>query len=319
MSDEQTKTRSGFVALIGRPNVGKSTLLNAILGEKLAIVSPRPQTTRNRILGVLTRDNVQLTLLDTPGIHRRRNTINRYMVQQAIDALADVDLVVLVTEVSPKHLPDIPASSSSLPAAASLHPEDGYVLEQIKQHNPSAPILVVINKVDLVKDPAALLPLIERWQKQGYDDIVPISALKENGVERVLDEMCSRLPVGEHLYPEDMLTDRAERFLVAELIREQVFLQCQQEIPYATAIDVERFEERAERSEILIQARIYVERDGQKAIVIGQRGARIKEVGSKAREEISRLLGCNVHLLLEVQVARDWTRVPGQRRRFGYE
>ncbi|MBW2730888.1 MAG: GTPase Era [Deltaproteobacteria bacterium] len=302
-------THAGFVALVGRPNVGKSTLLNAVLGEKLAIVSPRPQTTRNRILGVRTDAKAQMVLLDTPGIHRTRANMNRFMVQEALDALDGVDCVVLITEVS----------SKARRGRAELNSEDEYVLEQVRQLHGEIPLIVVLNKIDLLRDRRWLLPLIEAWSSRGFSRIVPMSAQAGDGVDRFVDEVQKMLPAGPHLYPEEMFTDRAERFLVAEFIREQVFLQCHEEVPFATAVEVERFEERPEKGDVMIEAAIHVEREGQKAIIIGAKGSRIKEVGTLAREEISGLIGCTVHLKLVVRVSRDWTRKPTLRRRFGYE
>ena len=312
----ETKTKAGFAALVGRPNVGKSTLLNALLGQKIAIVSHRPQTTRNRILGVRTEGERQVVLLDTPGIHRRRDHINRFLVREAFESLEGTNAIVLVTEVDAKRLRA--PEGKDLPRV-ELHPEDEYVLEQVRERSGTTPLILVINKIDLLDNRELLLPLMERWSQRGFDKIVPISARAGDGVDTVFNEMAELMPESAMLYPEEMLTDRAERFLVAELIREQVFRQCREEIPYATAVEVERFEERRERGDVHIDAAIYVERDTQKGIVVGARGARIKEIGSLAREEISQLLGCPAHVKLTVRVSRDWTRSVAERRRFGYE
>lgn len=312
--------RVGTVAIVGRPNVGKSTLLNRLLGEKLAIVSGLPQTTRNRILGVKTWDRNQLVLIDTPGIHRRRANINRFMVREALDALAGVDCVVLMTEVTAAV-----AGADADELVPALHPDDVYVLEQVertlaRESRPDrAPVLVAINKIDRLRDRRALLPIMEGWRQRGLEEMVPISAQEGDGVEELLDLVLTHLPVGPLLYPEDTITDRPERFLCAELIREQIFRHFHQEIPYATAVEVVSFEERPERGDVRLEAVIFVERDSQKAIVIGKGGAAIKQIGTHARLEISRLLGCPVHLQLTVRVAEGWTRSEAGRRRFGYE
>jgi GTP-binding protein Era len=314
--------RSGFAAIVGRPNVGKSTLLNRILGEKLAIVSPRPQTTRNRILGIHTVGADQIVLVDTPGIHRERANLNRFMVQEALESLASVDAVLLVTEV--KH------------GRAELDAADAYVLEQIGVHEPHAPIIVAINKIDRLTGPARqlLLPLMALWRDRGFERIVPICALDGDGVDALIAEVLSLLPRGAHQFPAELLTDRPERFLAGELVREQVFLHCRQEVPYSTAVEVISFEERAgrgdsrlhrgapegrEQAQILIEALIHVERASQRAILVGKHGATIKMIGTAARQAIGRLLGCTVHLKLTVHVERDWTHSPQGRRRLGYE
>ena len=313
---ETPKHRAGFVAIVGRPNVGKSTLLNGLLGEKIAIVSPRPQTTRNRILGVKTVAETQAVFIDTPGIHRHRANMNRFMVREAVDSLAGADAVLFVTEVSSR---PVRLGGDQLPEAPELGPGDLYVLEQLQQYSSDCAIIVILNKIDQLKDRRLLLPVIEAWHKRGFQTIIPTSALKADGLETVFSELARVLPEGEHLYPADMLTDRAERFLVAELIREQVFLQARQEVPFATAVEVERFDERSDKGDVFIEAAIMVERDSQKAILVGSRGSQVKEIGVRARQEIERMLGCPAHLKLTVRVSKEWTRHPELRRRFGYE
>ena len=318
-------TRAGVVAVVGRPNVGKSTLLNAVIGVKLAIVSPQPQTTRNRILAVKTTGSSQLVLVDTPGIHRRREGLNRFMVREALASLEGVDCVLLVTEVDPRFTegdhggPDEGMRTPPLAPEALLHPEDRYVLSTVRERVQRAPLILAINKIDRLTDRRWLLPLIDGWRQLGLHAIVPISALREDGIEVLVSELTGALPQGPHLYPEDMLTDRAERFFAAELIREQVFRVTRQEVPHATAVEIERFDERRDRGDVLIAARIYVERPGQRAILVGAGGQQIKRIGTEARQEIGRLLGCPVHLQLEVAVADDWTRSASGRQRFGYE
>ncbi|MBK8480541.1 MAG: GTPase Era [Proteobacteria bacterium] len=318
-------TRAGTVAICGRPNVGKSTLLNAVVGVKLAIVSPQPQTTRNRILAVKTSGDAQLVLVDTPGIHRRRAGLNRFMVREALASLDGVDCVLLVTEIDPRlgkdgaREPERRVPEPTAAAEALLHPEDRYVLATIRAHVQRAPLVLAINKIDQLADRRALLPMIEGWRQLGIHAIVPISALQQDGVDGLVAELAAALPEGPHLYPEDMLTDRAERFLAAEFIRERVLRHTRQEVPHATAVEIERFDERRDRGDVVIAARIYVERVGQRAILIGAGGQQIKRIGSEARQEIANLLGCPVHLKLEVAVADDWTHSASGRQRFGYE
>jgi len=316
MAELTQKSRSGFAAIVGRPNVGKSTLLNRILGEKIAITSQRPQTTRNKILGIKTQGLDQLVLLDTPGIHRQRAHLNRLMVQEALKTLQGVDCILLVTEVARGGSNEKQAVE---PMPLVLHPADSYVLEQIQIQDAKAPVIVVINKIDRIKDRQLLLPLMAAWHDKGFSTIVPLSALKGDGIEDLLQEIMSLMPEGPHLYPEDMFTDQTERFLASELIREQVFEHCRQEIPYATAVEILEFRERPDRSAITIEAIIHMEKDSQKAILIGKGGATIKQLGMAARQEIGKVLGCTVHLQLTVHVEKDWSRFPVQRRKFGYE
>lgn len=328
LDDRPGNSKAGMVALAGRPNVGKSTLLNELLGCKLSAASRRPQTTRNRILGIKTVGADQIVFIDTPGMHRKRSNMDRFMAQEALEGVSGVDCVVLVTEVAratrgrstPRPRPDggSPDDQGS-PAEIEIHPEDRYALGEISRMARDVPLIVALNKIDLLRDRTRLLPLIEGWRQQGLHTVVPISALERDGLERLESEIRKLLPEGQHLYPDDIITDRAERFIAAELIREQVFVQTLQEIPYSTAVEVDLFEERADRGDICIDASIFVERASQKAIVVGHRGERVKHIGMKARQELGRLLGCPVHLKLTVRVAEDWTHSPSERRRFGYE
>ena len=322
--EPQVKTRAGIASIVGRPNVGKSTLLNLILGGKLAIVSHRPQTTRTRILGVRTYDSTdQLVLLDTPGIHRGRAHLNRYMVSQAMEALDGVDCILLMTEVHPRIQETV---SDGKPVA--LHPDDVYVLEQVLQRTEvreedgqrvTPPIFVVINKIDRLQDRRVLLPLVAAWQERGFSRIALVSALKGDGTDDLIQQVLALLPRAELLFPEETLTDRAERFVVAELIREQVFLLCRQEVPYSTGVEVLRFTERKQQKDVVIEAVIQTERDSQKAILVGKKGSMIKRIGIAAREEIAQLLGCPVHVKLTVRVEQDWTNTTAGRKRLGYE
>lgn len=309
----ETPHRAGFCAIVGRPNVGKSTLLNRVLGEKLAITSPKPQTTRNRILGVLTRTGVQFAFFDTPGIHQAKGSLNRYMVDQALDVLHEVDVVLYLIEPGLK-------LDSSAPSGFQVEIGDANRLILQKLRGANRPVILAINKVDTVPK-GELLPLMEAWSAElPGAAIYPVSALKGDGTDGLLELVAERLPEGPPLFPEDTLTDAAERFLVAELIREQVIRSTRQEVPYSTAVVVEDFNEseRDGRGLVRIFARIYVERDSQKAILIGKKGAMLKAVGTAARLEIERLLGCRVFLSLQVAVEPKWSDRPDALRRLGY-
>jgi len=319
--------RSGFAALIGRPNVGKSTLLNALTGEKLSIVSPKPQTTRNRVVGVISRPDGQVALVDTPGVHAAKGVLNRYMVDVALGAASECDLVVFVIEAegkNPQH-------------AVSIGEGNKLVLDQLKRLG--KPTVLVINKIDQVPKPL-LLPLIARYhQEHPFAQIVPVSALEGDGVDGLLSLLISLLPEGEPLFPPEVFTDQAEKALVSELVREQVLRHCRQEIPYSTAVVVEHFDE-SERDVkppprkkkknvpqkpgpkltglVRIAADIYVERESQKAIVIGKKGSMLKTIGTDARASIERLLGAHVYLMLQVKVEPHWSERPEALRRLGY-
>ncbi|HYV68464.1 MAG TPA: GTPase Era [Myxococcales bacterium] len=296
--------RAGFAAIVGRPNVGKSTLLNRLLGQKLAIVSPKPQTTRSRILGVVTRPGAQVALLDTPGLHAARGGLNARMVQQALQTLSEADVALFLIE----------AATPAIDAATRK------AFEQVKAAN--KPTLLVINKIDEVPRPQ-LLPIIDRWRREhSFTEVYPLSALTGENVEGLLDAVARHLPEGPKLFPEDQWTDVPERDLSAELVREQILRQTEQEVPYSAAVVVEEFDESERevgpRGLTRISATVLVERDSQKAILIGRGGARLKEIGSRAREQIEKLLGCKVFLSLHVKVEKDWTQTSRGLRRAGY-
>ncbi len=296
--------RAGFAAIVGRPNVGKSTLLNRLLGQKLAIVSPKPQTTRSRILGVVTRPGAQVALLDTPGLHAARGGLNARMVQQALQTLDGADAALFLIE----------AGSPGIDAAMRK------ALEQVKAAR--KPTLLVINKIDALPR-AQLLPLIDRWRREhDWTEVYPLSALTGENVEGLLDAVARHLPEGPPLFPEDQWTDVPERDLSAELVREQILHQTEQEVPYSAAVVVEEFDESERavgpRGLTRISATVLVERDSQKAILIGRGGARLKEIGTKARQQIEKLLGCKVFLQLHVKVEKDWTQTSRGLRRAGY-
>ncbi len=297
---EKNLYKSGFVALVGAPNVGKSTLMNQILKEKISITCPKPQTTRNRILGIYNTPTSQMVFVDTPGIHRARDTFNKILVETALATLSDVDAVAFIVDVTSKGM-DL----------------DRFVLQCLEKL--ATPVILVLNKVDLVKDKAVLLPLIQRYtEMRAFEAVVPVSALKGDGVSELLGELEKLLPEGPRYYPEDVVTDQPERFLVAEIIREKVFHLTEEEIPYATAVTVDVFKEEPEKPLIRIEATIHVERDSQKGIVIGKGGARLKEIGRQAREDVERLLGCRVYLGLYVRVQKNWRRDRRVLGEFGY-
>ena len=279
--------KAGFVSLVGRPNAGKSSLLNRLVGTKLAIVSDKPQTTRNRIVGVRNYEAGQVVFLDTPGIHKPQHRMNVRMVDVARDAMRDVDLVVLVVDASERS------------GAGDL-----FALQMVERAD--RPVVLVLNKVDLVAKPK-LLPIIDEWSRRAeFDDIVPVSALTGDNIDRLEQVLLAHLPEGERLYPDDYLTDQPERFFVAELIREQVLRHTHAELPYSSAVVVDRFEEPDERGLMRLYCTILVERESQKPIVIGRRGEMIKQIGTGARQELERFFDTRVFLDLRVKVQGEW-------------
>lgn len=288
--------RSGFVALIGRPNVGKSTLLNQLLGQKVAIVTPKPQTTRHRILGIKTLPEAQIIFIDTPGLHAPRSLINQRMVQVAERAGEEADLLLWLVD-----------------AVDGIVAGDSKIAERLRTER--RPVCVVVNKIDRVT-PARLLPLLaEIDQLLPGRDVVPISAQECTNLTELLNVILGALPEGPRFYDADTLTDQTERMLAQEAVREQVLLQTRQEIPYSVAVTIDTFEEKQDLA--VISATIHVEKDSQKGILIGQRGARIKEIGRGARLELEELLGRRVYLELFVRVQEDWTTREALLREFG--
>jgi len=285
------KHKSGFVSLLGRPNSGKSTLLNALLGTKLAIVADKPQTTRTTIQGVLTLDGAQVVFLDTPGIHDPDNVFNRRMMQSLGEAVTDRDLILYLAD-----------------ATRPVNTEDGKALEWVKKSG--APAFLLLNKVDLVKDKKALLPLLARYQElYDFAEYFPISALTREGLDGLMQAILARLPEGPAYFPPDHLTDQPERFLAAELIREQILAQTRQEVPHSVAVLVDEWIE--EGHLLRISATVHVERPGQKAIILGTKAARLKAIGTAARKEIEALLGHKVFLTLFVKVSAHWRENEG--------
>ncbi len=284
----ETNYRSGFVALVGRPNAGKSTLLNRLVGEKIAAVSNKPQTTRHQIRGVITRPDGQIVLVDTPGVHQPGYLLNRRMMASVHDALEGVDLVCLIRD-----------------ASVSTGNGDRFVLDLVKQTG--KPALLLLNKTDKISDKTQLLPLIEWYNAQhdAWRAIIPLSALKGKMIEDFLGEVLKNLPAGEPIFDEDELTDQPLRSIVAEMVREKILHTTGEEIPYVTAVVTERYDE-SDPALVRINCAIYVERDSQKRIIIGKGGARIKEIGTRARQDIERLLSTRVYLELFVKVEEDW-------------
>jgi len=299
--------RSGFAALIGRPNVGKSTLLNSLVGETVAIATHRPQTTRTRLRGIVHRPRAQIVFVDTPGFHQREQAINQFMLTEAQAALGDVDLVVLLVEADGRG------------REPEAEPEDRLVLDALRASH--LPALLAINKIDRLADKADLLPVLKAYAGlELFDELLPISALKRDGLDPLLDAIQARLPEGPAYFPEDMITDQPERLLVAEFIREQAILRVGEEIPYSLAVEVETFEDLPGKQPFVgIQALIYVERDSQKGILIGKGGRMLRDIGQAARKRVEGLLQCRVHLELRVKVARRWSHSRGGLKRVGYE
>ena len=282
---------SGFVCILGRPNAGKSTLLNALVGEKLAIISPKPQTTRNRIQGVIhvpqrgKRPEGQIILIDTPGVHKPDSSLGRKMMVEVREAMEGCDLILLLADVTQKS-----------------GAEDQFVLNLAKQTG--RPLILLLNKIDRIAK-SRLLPIIDQWRRlYGFSEIIPISALKKNGLDVLLDRLVEALPKGPRYFPEDHITDQPMRFMVAEAIREQVLLDTKEEIPYSTTVVIERFEESPKLARIA--AVIYCEREGQKGILVGKGGQMLKRIGTGARLQIERMLGTKVYLELFVKVRPNW-------------
>jgi len=291
--------KSGFVAIAGAPNVGKSTLLNQILGEKLAITSKKPQTTRNRILGILHRPTAQLIFIDTPGIHKATRPLNVRIVDAALSALGDVDIILIVVDVA-----NTDASSEEFLVKK---------LKSVKQ-----PVVLVLNKIDLIKKPL-LLELIDIWSKaHPFEAIMPVSAILGDQIAELVEAMESLLPKGPPLFPAETITDMTENFIVAEMIREKVFRLTGQEIPYSTAVSIDSLSESKKGALVTIYATIHVERASQKGMVIGKNGSRLKMIGTEARKEIERMMGAKVFLKLFVRVQKNWSKDTKSLRRFGY-
>jgi GTP-binding protein Era len=291
---------SGFIAIIGPPNSGKSTLLNQLLGRKIAITSPKPQTTRNRIVGIYHGDDHQMVFIDTPGIHQTRSPLHKSMVSSAKASLKEVDIILLVAE----------------PVDRTNDSEMKAILELFKKLE--KPVLLALNKVDLTKK-ENLLPLIASYNKlHCFDAIIPISALYCDGLETLREELRKRLSPGPQFFPPDMITDRSEEFLIAEIIREKIYYETRQELPYSSAVVVEALDEDRERNLLTVRAAIYVEKQSQKGIIIGRNGEMIKRIGSKARQEVERVFSVKVYMELFVKVEKKWSGDSRALTRLGY-
>jgi len=296
----ETPYRAGYVSILGRPNVGKSTLLNALVGVKLAAVTAKPQTTRHRISGILTTPNAQFIFLDTPGIIEPRYRLQQRMVQTAFESAKDADVILYVMD-----------------ASNAPHPADDAVLEKMPQTN--APMLLVLNKIDRIAKPL-LLPLIEEYSRRGlFEEFIPISARRQDGLDRLLETMTRYLPESPMLFPPDQMSELPERFFVAETIREKVFLKTRQEVPYASSVLIEEYIVEEGASRIYIRATIFVERETQKAILIGSGGSMLKEIGQAARQEIEAFLSTRVFLDLWVRVRADWRNRDSALKELGYD
>ena len=290
--------KCGYVAIVGRPNVGKSTLLNHILGQKLSITSRKPQTTRHQILGVKSTAAVQTIYVDTPGLHQRSsNAMNRYMNRAASSVVNDVDVVLFVVQ------------------APMFTEEDAEALKHLE--NTSVPVLLVINKIDLLDDKKKLLPYIEKMSaRYAFRNVMPVSALKSKGLEELEAVIAECLPANAAIYPEDQFTDRSMRFMAAETIREKLVRELGQELPYTTTVDIEKYKE--EDDLVSIFATIYVENKGQKSIIIGKKGARLKSIGSKARVDLEKMIDNKVYIQLWVKIREGWTNDENALRGLGY-
>lgn len=291
--------KSGFVSVIGRPNVGKSTLINSLIGQKIAIMSDKPQTTRNKILCVLTQDDAQILFIDTPGIHKPKHKLGEYMVKAAENTLKEVDVILFVVD-----------------ATENIGAGELYIMERLQ--STQAPVILVVNKVDQINK-QQVLPVISRYSdKLNFVGAIPISAKEKTNLDQLVEEIKKYLEEGPQYYPSDMITDQPERLVIGELIREKVLHLTKEEIPHAIAVDIEEISKR-NNDDLYIRATIYVERESQKGIVIGAKGSLLKEIGQLARADIENLLGSKVYIDLWVKVKKDWRNRDGILRGFGYE
>lgn len=297
---ENNKFKSGFVAIIGRPNVGKSTLMNQIVGQKIAIMSDKPQTTRNKIRAVYTAEEGQIIFLDTPGVHKPKSKLGDAMNRMVESALREVDIILFLVDASEKR-----------------GPGDEFIIEKLKEVR--TPVYLVINKIDKVS-PEHLLPLIDDYRTlYPFAQIVPVSALEGNNVNRLMEQILQELPEGPMYYPADMITDHPERFVAAELIREKVLHLTREEVPHSIAVVIDQMKERENHPQMVdIYATIYTERPTQKGILIGHKGSLLKEIGKRAREDIEALLGTKVYLNLWIKVKKDWRNQDNYIRNFGF-
>lgn len=295
----ESKFMSGFICLIGRPNVGKSTLMNKMVGRKLAIMSDKPQTTRNKITAVLTTEEAQLVFIDTPGIHKPKHKLGEYMVKVTQNVLREVDVILFLVEADEKE----------------IGPGDRYIIEQLKESQ--TPVVLVINKIDLIEK-SRLLALIELYrQMMDFTEIIPVSALEGDNIDELIKLISLMLPEGPKYYPDDMITDQPERAIIKEIIREKVLLHTREEIPHAVAVEIEEIRPR-KNDLVYVRAVIFTERESQKGIIVGKSGLLLKKIGELARKETENLLGSKVYLDLWVKVRKDWRNREDYLRDFGF-
>ncbi|MCD7874432.1 MAG: GTPase Era [Acidaminococcaceae bacterium] len=300
MNKQENKHHSGFAAIVGRPNVGKSTLTNGLIGEKIAIMSDRPQTTRNKIMCIMNTDNAQIMFLDTPGIHKPQHKLGQYMVRAAESTLHEVDVILFVVDVSEKR-----------------GAGEDYILEQLRKVK--TPVILVANKIDKLADKGKLFSIIESYTKDfTFAAVVPVSALQDTEFPGLVTEITRHLPEGPAYFPEDMITDQPKRVIAAEMIREKVLRLTRDEVPHSIAVEIDEFKVR-DNDDIYIRANIFVERESQKGIVIGAKGSLLKKIGEQARRDIESLLGNKVFLDLWVKVKPDWRNKDKALKQFGYE
>lgn len=297
---KEPKHYAGFVAMVGRPNVGKSTLTNSLIGEKIAIMSDRPQTTRNRIMCIMNTDNAQIMFLDTPGIHKPHHKLGEYMVRTAEGTLQEVDVILFIVDVTEKR-----------------GAGEDYILELLKKVK--TPVILVCNKIDKLQDKSKLFKIMEDYSKlYKFAAVVPVSALTDGQFPSLVQEITKLLPEGPAYYPDDMITDQPERVIAAEMIREKVLRLTRDEVPHAIAVEVDEFKERDDEN-IYIRATIFVERDSQKGIIIGAKGGMLKKIGQQARADLEKLLYCKIYLDLWVKVKPDWRNQDKALKQFGYD
>ncbi len=297
---ENKEFKSGFISIIGRPNVGKSTFLNHVVGQKIAIMSDKPQTTRNKVQGVVTTDDAQMIYIDTPGIHKPKHRLGDFMVKVARNTLGEVDVILFMVNAEQK-----------------IGPGDRFIIDMLK--NTKTPVFLVINKIDLVHPEALLETIVSYQEEYDFAEVVPISALNGNNTAALLETLKKYLPVGPKYYPDEQVTDHPERFIISEFIREKVLHLTREEIPHSVAVVIEQIEKEKDRDMINVMATIVVDRDSQKGIVIGKRGALLKQVGTEARKDIEMLLGSRVFLELWVKVQKDWRNRPSRLKEFGFD
>lgn len=290
--------KSGFVAVVGRPNVGKSTLINALIDDKIVIVSDKAQTTRNRIVCVYTDEKKQIVFMDTPGIHKPKHKLGEFMVDQAVDSLREVEAVLFVVAANEKR-----------------GPGDNFVIEQLRKVN--VPVFLIVNKIDTMEKQDLLEAIVSYENSYPFEAVVPISAKEKDNIEEVVNLLEKHLPEGPKYFPDDMITDQPERLIISDIVREKILLQTHDEIPHAIAVDVDEMKTR-EDGTTYVRATIYVERDSQKGIIIGKQGAMLKTIGRQARGDIERLLATKVFLDLWVKVKKDWRNKSGMLSELGY-